>query len=212
MAGRNLWEIEQVTGGFRIRVLATGTAEQQPWTFVDCTAVKQIHGVIKTGFGTRDATNLRKNPVREDDTISLIISFHDENNTSPIDYDIQYVNNQPGWTPDLAGLNQAISDVTSWCGGVANLISVITGNVETPSTVQDTTPAAAGTTNAGVKGFSILFEGTGGTLNGVPVVSGYVSSKDASLGNTLSSESYVVPNVADPNFANSPRVVITYVT
>ena len=212
MFGRNLWEIEQITGGFRIRVLATGTAEQQPWTFVDCNAVKQIHGVIKTGFGTRDSTNLRKNPVREDNTISLIISFHDENNTSPIDYDIQYVNNQPGWTPNLAGLNQAISDVTSWCSGSGSILGLPTGIEENTSTTQNNFPGAIGSTVLNSKSFSILFEGANGALDGIVMNSGQIVSKSASLGNTLAPEQYVVPNVADPQFPNSPRVVITSVS
>ena len=114
---RKPWEIEQSTGGFRIRIIETDpSVQQQPWTFVPCHAVKQVTGFIQLGFGTRDSTNLRKNPVRETDTINLVISFHDENNTSPIQYDIQYVNNQAGWTADLAGLQQAIDDVNSWCG------------------------------------------------------------------------------------------------
>ena len=60
--------------------------------------------------------------------------------------------------------------------------------------------------------FSILFEGTGGTWETIPVDSGYKTSKAASLSNTLSSQNYVVPNVADVNFPFSPRVLIEYIT
>lgn len=88
---------------------------------------------------------------------------------------------------------------------------VTSGNIETPMTIVDSV-GPTGTTPARVKSFSILFEGTGGALNGVPVVSGYENSKSASLGNTISSEAYTAPTVADPAFPNSPRVVISYVS
>lgn len=93
-------------------------------------------------------------------------------------------------------------------GGIAS------GNVETPMTIEDVyvvTTNETGSTPAGVKSFSILFEGTGGALNGVPVVSGYENSKPASLGNALGSESYTIPTTADAAFPFSPRVVISYV-
>jgi hypothetical protein len=210
---RQPWEIEEQPGGFRIRVIAATGVQQQPWDFIPCSAVKQVKGVYQPGIGVRQSNNIRKTPIREDDRILLIISFHDENNTSPLEYDILYVNNQPTWTPDLAGLTQAITDVSSWCGSSnSDIISVITGNTESPSTVENTSSGAVDSTNAGVKGFSILFEGSGGSLGGVPVISGYISSKAASLGNSLAAQAYVVPNAADATFPNSPRVVIEYVT
>lgn len=89
---------------------------------------------------------------------------------------------------------------------------VTLGNTETPLTVEDVYVAVSnetGATTEGVKSFSIMFEGTGGKLNGVPVVSGYVNSKTASLGNTLGSENYTIPTAGDTNFP-TPRVVISY--
>lgn len=217
------WEIEQQTGGFRVRKLALPGEQQQPWGFIPCHAVKEVRGLYQPGFGTRQPDNIRKNPIRQDDLATLKISFHDQNETSPFEEDLLYVNNQPTWTPDLAGLNQAVSDITSWCGGgvqalinieaaVQNIDATLSGNTETPSTVENTTSGGAGSTTAGVKGFSILFEGSGGTLGGVAVDSGYSTSKSATLGNELGSQAYVVPNVADVAFPNSPRVLIEYVS
>lgn len=209
---RQPWEIEQQNGGFRIRTIAESGVQQQPWIFIPCSAVKQVSGVFLPGFGTRQANNNRRNPIREDDRILLKIAFHDENESSPIEYDILYVDNQPTWTADLNGLQQAITDVSSWCEGASGIINILSGNTETPSTVENATSGGAGSTTAGVKGFSILFEGDGGVWGGVAVDSGYISSKSASLGNTLDAQAYTVPNVADADFPNSPRVLIEYVT
>lgn len=110
----------------------------------------------------------------------------------------------------------AYNDVIAYLIGLVpvGVGDIVAGNVETPMTIEDVyvvTTNETGSTPAGVKSFSILFEGTGGALNGVPVVSGYENSKPASLGNALGSESYTIPTTADAAFPFSPRVVISYV-
>ncbi|MHA1166304.1 MAG: hypothetical protein ACTSRU_00670 [Candidatus Hodarchaeales archaeon] len=205
------WEIEQTANGFRARIL--NPAQQQPWEYFLCSAVKSVIGIDIPNFGLRKADNQRKNTTRYLDKREIIISFHDENNSAPFRYNIEDVDNQPGWTNDPAGLEQALADVISWCASSGSVLSgIISGNSETPSTVENAVGGAAGSTASGVKGFSIQFEGAGGTLGGVPVDSGYSTGKAASLGNTLLSQAYVVPNVADVAFPNSPRVLIEYVT
>lgn len=107
-----------------------------------------------------------------------------------------------------------ICAVTSLAKGTASdpvFVSGVTGVVETPLTIEDTASGGTGTTPSGAKSFSILFEGSGGELNGVAVISGYISSSSASLGNTLSTQDYTVPTTTDTFFPDSPRVVITYV-
>ncbi len=113
-------------------------------------------------------------------------------------------------------LNSFVCAIKSW-GTSSNplFVSGVTGTVETPTTIENVyVPVTnlSGTTPTGVKSFSIMFEGTGGELNGVPVVSGYINEKSASLGNTLASEMYTIPTTDDPQFApNTARVVISYV-
>jgi len=221
MSAPNAVQIEQTTNGFRVRV--SGNPNNSGWEYYPASAVKSVVPVKVIGMGDRQPDNNRLNPIQYDDMLMFVISFHDENNTSPLRYDIQSVTNQVGWTPNANGLAQAVADINSWLGTTAASLSAIAsdiaaieaamiGNTETPSTVQNATSGGAGTTTAGVKGFSILFEGSGGTLNGVPVQSGYIKSVTPSLGNELGSEAYVVPNVADPDFPLSPRVVISYVS
>jgi hypothetical protein len=213
---RNQWEIEQTTSGFRARVIVPAGSNQSPWENYFCSQIHSVSGTDIAGFGTRQPDNNRKNPTREDDNRKLLIYFN-KDESSPISYEIKYVDNQAGWTDDTAGILQAISDVASWCGGVGTTLIAIEDSLgNTPvvgTTVANATPAAAGTTAAGVKGYSIQFEGTGGTLNTVPMDSGYSSGKAAPLGNVFTAgQAYVVPNVADVNFPNSPRVLIEYIT
>lgn len=207
---RSLFEIEQADGGFRVRNLdASGNGL---WEYHQCESIKSVIGVEQVGYGTRASSNLRKNPIREDDHRQIIIMFNDDQQ-SKIEYNIAYVNNQPTWTNDNAGLVQATADINSWCGGGSSTFeAAAAGNTETPSVVENTTSGGAGSTTAGVKAVSILFEGTGGTLGGVAVNDGHVASFDASMANTLASIAYVVPNAASGSFPNSPRVVITYTT
>lgn len=106
----------------------------------------------------------------------------------------------------LTGLQQ-IADNTAKIAGLEDVIPP-----STPTTVEDVVPANAGSTTTGVKGFSILFEGTGGTWGGVAVDSGYISSKVAPEGGRLNGQAYTVPTAADPNFPNSPRVLIEYIS
>jgi len=213
---RNQWEIEQTTSGFRVRVIAPAGETQQPWEYYKCDQIHSITGMDVTGFGTRQADNQRKNPVREDDKREVLIYFNKSQST-PLSYNIAYVDNQPTWTNDTAGILIALADISSWCGGSSTILTSINDALEgTPvagTTVQNASSGAAGTTTAGVKGYSIQFEGTGGTLNTVPVDSGYSSGKAAPLGNVFTAgQDYVVPNAADPNFPNSPRVLIEYIT
>lgn len=210
MSQMRKYEIEQTTGGFRIRIV--NAANQEPWTYIQASAVKSVVGVEDPGFGTRDASTLqRKNPVRHTDKREFIVNFHDENESAPLRYNIEDVDNQPTWTNDAAGLEQAIADISSWCAGSAGVSGALSGNVESPRTDQNTTAGATSTTPGGAKAFSILFEGTGGTLATIPVDSGYSIAKAASLGNTLDTQTYTVPTAADPNFPNSPRVLIEYI-
>lgn len=56
------------------------------------------------------------------DMLRIVINFNDgQGNVARLDFDIQDVQNQPGWTPNEAGLDQAILDIAqakaAACGG-----------------------------------------------------------------------------------------------
>ncbi|PHS05101.1 MAG: hypothetical protein COA88_12835 [Kordia sp.] len=77
--------------------------------------VKSVVPTFLSGYGTRSAsTNQRKNPYHHDDKIILAITFIGESGEPSLQFDIQDVSNQPGWTANIAGLDQATADVCSW--------------------------------------------------------------------------------------------------
>lgn len=88
---------------------------------------------------------------------------------------------------------------------LAPSVDTVGTSVYTNSTPIYYTPTAA-------KSYSILFEGTNGTYNGIPMNSGQVISVEAGFKATLTSLPFKVPNQPDPNYPNSPRVIIIHTT
>jgi hypothetical protein len=116
------FEIQPVDGAIAIRIIDPVTPNQ--WEYYQFSAIKSVVPVSIIDYGLRDTTtNIRKNPVREDDKLEFIINFHDENESAPLRYNIKYVDNQPGWTYDLVGLAQALADINSWIGAGSGAVS-----------------------------------------------------------------------------------------
>lgn len=90
------------------------TGVKLPAEYFPVCGIKSIKGVPQIGHGTRDATNQRKNPYPFDDMLKVEIEM--DQKSSNISFDIQSVTNQAGWTPNLAGLVQAITDINGWAG------------------------------------------------------------------------------------------------
>ena len=82
--------------------------------------------------------------------------------------------------------------------------SVFSGNSETTSLVEH---VLNGSTDICIS-FSIKFYGTGGSLDGVTVESGFTASYSASSRNELSAIAFVRPTA--PDFLGFQRVVISY--
>lgn len=84
--------------------------------------IVSITGNVQIGFGARDPqTNQQKNRYRFVDMLRVIVEL-DGQHQPDIDFDLNQVTNQAGWTLDEAGVNQAIADINAWaalCGGVA---------------------------------------------------------------------------------------------
>lgn len=105
------FEIELSGASIRYRQYTTGGTAQ--WNYYPVAHIKCIEPVQQIGFGTRDTTtNQRKNSTRQDDLLRITISFIDD--TKPLIFDIQNVMNQAGWTPDAAGVTQALTDINGW--------------------------------------------------------------------------------------------------
>jgi hypothetical protein len=105
-------EIEGTANGFRVRVINAITPNQ--WEYYPASAVKSVVGVSAIGMGVRQADNNRLNPIQYDDKLDFVISFIDENNNSPVRYNVQDVDNQVTWTANAAGLAIALADINGW--------------------------------------------------------------------------------------------------
>lgn len=86
--------------------------------------IKSVKGIAQIGYGARDASNNRRMTYPFDDMLQVVVEMDQKN--YPIKFDIQSVTNQVGWTPNAAGLDQAVADIISWaatCGGSADVVA-----------------------------------------------------------------------------------------
>lgn len=90
------------------------SGQKLPTEYYPICGIKSIKGVPVIGHGTRDSQNQRKNSYPFDDMLQVIIEMDKKENS--IIFDIQSVTNQAGWTPNLAGLIQATTDINTWAG------------------------------------------------------------------------------------------------
>jgi len=86
----------------------------QNWEYHPICQVVSITGQVQIGFGARDPQTLqRKNRYRWDDLLRIIVETNGEQQPY-VDFDLNQVTNQPGWTKDQAGVQQAIADINTW--------------------------------------------------------------------------------------------------
>ena len=105
-------EIKLEGASIGIRATSTdGTIGQ--WEYYLISTIDSINSVRNDDLGiVLPATNQKKNKYPFDDQLRIRIDFN--NNRSEIDFDIQEVSNQAGWTANAAGLAQAIEDINGW--------------------------------------------------------------------------------------------------
>jgi hypothetical protein len=178
------FDIELSGVSIRYREYTSGGTAQ--WNYYPVANIKAVESVVQIGFGTRDTTNLRKNPTRQDDLLCITINFTDD--TKPLVFDIQNVMNQAGWTANAAGVTQALTDINGWIGtgggglpaGAATSanqtteIAALQDIIDQGTGVIDTTfssPALPYTVPAGVNSYSITTQGSV-AVDGITVPSG----------------------------------------
>lgn len=105
-------EIKPENGAIAIRVINADIPNV--WEYYQFGAVKSVLPVFQEDYGVRQADNQRKRGVRYDNLFEFIISFHDEDSSPSLRYNLEAVDNQPTWTNDYTGLSQAVSDINSW--------------------------------------------------------------------------------------------------
>lgn len=86
------------------------------WEYHPVCRIVSITGNVQIGFGTRDPNTLQqKQRYRYEDMLRVIIEL-DGPHQPDIDFDLNQVSNQAGWTLDEAGVQQAIADINTWAG------------------------------------------------------------------------------------------------
>lgn len=82
----------------------------------ECYALQAIKSVIPTfqeNIGI-NGINTDKGTYPFKDRKTITITFHDETSNPSIKFDLEEISNQPGWTLDLAGVIQAVTDICGW--------------------------------------------------------------------------------------------------
>ena len=74
--------------------------------------VKSIIPSFQENVGINGIDNAGTYPYK--DRKRITITFSGESGTPSLSFDLEEISNQPGWTLDLAGVIQAVSDINSW--------------------------------------------------------------------------------------------------
>lgn len=132
MAGKKKLEISLINGSLALEYNDLNHSSE-PIQYYPVCSIKGIIATYQPGWGTRDAQNQRKNPY--DFTDMLKVTIYLEGHAKEVSFDIQQVTNQAGWTANLAGLKQAISDIKDWaaecgcCAETAVLLEEVNANL-----------------------------------------------------------------------------------
>lgn len=88
-------------------------ASWTPWTSHNKTSIRSVVPNYEEGFSALDSTNRPKNLYPNVDKMEICLLFTSDNGTKEV-FDIKQITNQPTWTLDSAGFQQALDDINSW--------------------------------------------------------------------------------------------------
>jgi len=135
-----------------------------------------------------------------EDLLKVRLDLEGENRY--FEFNLQQVTNQPTWTFDTNGLNQAVEDLSSW----SSSSSGGGGGSYTPSTPSAIVATTDGATTAGWKSFSLQFLGEGGTYAGRDMPDLQIINEVNPAG--LGSVPYTVPTTQGVD--GKTEIIITY--
>jgi len=124
-------EIEKIGSSIAIRVQQSD-GSYGPNNYYPIGNVRSVTSDAQMDFNAVQSDNNRPHNYPYTDKLMVIMDFSAENQTKEY-FDLQDVTNQPGWTADLAGLNQALEDINGW---LVQTVSVTT----TPASVETSIP------------------------------------------------------------------------
>ena len=111
-----------IDNSLSLRYIDAVTGPKQ-WEHHPVCRIVSITGNVQIGLGARDPITLQqKVRTRFTDMLRIIVELDGEHQPD-VDFDLNQVTNQPGWTLNEAGVNQAIADINSWaaqCGSASD--------------------------------------------------------------------------------------------
>lgn len=128
-----LKKIEIDFEGPSLKFRNVNTAKENVWEYFLARNIKSITTNYGVNFKTTQSDGSYTSTYPFIDKFEVRINFLDENNTTPLAFDIQSVSNQPTWTGDLTGLYKAVYDINSWIGSTVGDMS----GISTEDTLQD---------------------------------------------------------------------------
>ena len=115
-------EIEKNGSSIRLRK-QNADSSWTPWTSHNIASIRSVVPNYEEDFSELDSTNRPKNQYPYTDKMEICLLFTSDNGTKEV-FDIQQVTNQPTWTADSIGFEQALSDIDSWLvDGSSNALS-----------------------------------------------------------------------------------------
>ena len=162
------------------------------------------------------------------DMYQIVINFNDESDAPSIKFDLADISNQPSWTVDDAGLDQALEDLNSWAsiaatGGTTSLantsstfatpvlfIKNVGGIISSSTELNGTYVANAGPhVPSNVKSYYITNLG----LDGAGVTVNDVDYDNNGVDNTIAADELSISdNVSDDKNSLSGNISITGLT
>lgn len=116
--------IEVSNVGSTIQILVANIVKPNAPECFALTGVKSVVPIYNLGIGRAGIINPTTYPFT--DQLVITVNFNNEHANPPITFDIQTVSNQAGWTADLPGLIQAVTDICGWisaAGGSTGLLA-----------------------------------------------------------------------------------------
>lgn len=165
----SLRKIEISLEGSSIKIINLNPLKPNAPEYYPVTNIKSIVPIYEEGFGVRQTDGNRKNRYHYDDKFEIRVNLINQDSNPPIRFDIQDIDNQAGWTADLAGLIQAVEDINGWTaiggGGAASDVNVLNFPTSYPapagSSVAHSNVTGAGSVPSGRK--AIMFTVLSGT-------------------------------------------------
>ena len=117
-------QIEIENEGAAIKVTVINPDKPNAPEYYSVNAIKSIVPVYNENIGIVSPNLVGKTPYAHKDMFIVAVTFHNEQSNPSIRFDLATVENQPGWTLDFSGLEQAVTDMNGWLAAGSSIAPV----------------------------------------------------------------------------------------